>query len=114
MSQQHELPIEYQINQLIHKSVPVMSRNDLSQSGAAREELKRKIKTDPEWKKAFHRLCVDTVTRVLLAQGRSATCLHDRRKEVDWMLDLAIETHPPLRNGLRLPHDPPETPKRPD
>jgi len=105
-------PLETQVGFLMDKAAP-LPMSDLSECVEARERLMENFKNDPAWREAILNVCLNRVTRVMLARGRDHGCLRGRQAEANFLMDLAMECHPPLRNGLRFPTDPPNTPQSP-
>lgn len=106
MSDQQELPVRVQINQLMRKAVP-LAINDLSECEAATAELLEAVKSKPEWRTALFQAAAERLDQVIFGKGRDKSCVDHRRQEVEWLMNQAMETYEVLRNGVVLPEDPP-------
>ena len=98
MSDQPQLPIPWQINQLMHLAAPLprLAAIDLGTAAEAQENARHrlieKLRTDPEWRHAVVSLARDLVRQVVGFRGRSMSCLRDRAREVLWLMDVAEQS----------------------
>lgn len=98
MSDQQQIPVEWQINRLVAMVAPWprMAGFDLGDMAEAQEgaraRLAEMIGSDHTWRAAALQSCYGVVNQVVSWGGRSHSCLRDRASELRFMLALVIET----------------------